>query len=114
MSRVSSIHIAFSNRHEPTLLENCTDDKAGWTQIVCHSWHTVALTKDGKVFKWYDTRQCVQHGHGNDEKRHIRTKVKSLDGLFIVKMTCDGWHTVAITDKGDIYTWYASQKDSLT
>ena len=99
------------DRHIPTLLDRCSDDKAEWTQIV-GGLHTAALTKDGKVFAWGNNRQG-DLGHGDRKKNsNIPTKVESLDGLFIVKIACGEYHTVAITDDGDIYTWYVSRTTS--
>ena len=100
------------DRHIPTLLERCSDDKAEWTQIVGSVLHTAALTKDGKLFTWgIDT--CGQLGHGDRKKNsNIPTKVESLDSLFIVKIVCGAWHTVVITDKGEVYTWYVNQTTS--
>ena len=89
---MKSIHITFSDHHIPTFIDTCIDDKAEWTQIVGGRWHTVALTKDGKVFTWGDN------------------KVESLDGQFIVTIACGNYHTAAITDKGDTYTWYVSRR----
>ena len=85
------------------MLNTCKE----WTQIVGAVEHTVALTNEGKVFTWGDNDYGAL-GHGDNEERHIPTKVKSLDGLFIVKIACGAWHTVALTDKGDTYTWYVS------
>ena len=84
-----------------------------WTQIHGGGFHTVALTKGGKVFTWGGNRSG-QLGH--DDKEYdiycIPMKVESLDGLFIVKIACGEYHTVAITDDGDIYTWYVSRTTS--
>ena len=93
----------FSNHHVPTLLNTFKE----WTQIVAGYYHTAALTKEGKVFTW-GYNYFGQLGHGDNEERHIPTKVKSLDGLFIVKIACGPWHIVVLTDKGDTYTWYVS------
>ena len=87
------------------MLKTCRE----WSQIVGGGWHTAALTNEGKVFTWGDN-DFGQLGHGEYEHRHIPTKVESLDGVSIVKIACGEWHTVAITDKGDTYTWYVSQR----
>ena len=92
-----------------------------WTQIVGGEGYTTALTKqNGNVFKWganshrdnVNVTQIYhggQLGHGDDKSyRQIPTKVESLDGLVIVKIACGQYHTIAITDDGDAYTWYVS------
>ena len=85
------------------MLNTCTE----WTQIVGGGWHTAALTKEGKVFTW-GYNYNGQLGHGDRQDKHIPTKVEILDGLFIVKIACGHYHTIAITDDGDAYTWYVS------
>ena len=94
----------FRNRYVPTLLNTCKE----WTQTVGGGWHTVALTKGGKVFTWGDNGWGQLGRQGDYEHRHIPTKVESLDGLVIVKIACGQYHTIAITDDGDVYTWYVS------
>ena len=85
------------------MLNTCNE----WTQIVGGGYHTVALTKEGKVFTW-GYNYNGQLGHGDRQERHIPTKVESLDGLVIVKIACGVYHTIAIADDGDAYTWYVS------
>ena len=90
---------------EPTLLNTITDDKLEWIQIVCGGRHTAALTKKGEVFTWGDN-DYGQLGHGDNDERAVPTKVASLDGLFIIQISCGYIHTAALTDKGEIFTWY--------
>jgi alpha-tubulin suppressor-like RCC1 family protein len=101
-----------SSRLEPTLLDKITDDKLEWIQIDCGGFHTVGLTKKAEVFTWGEN--CYgQLGHGDGDwddrsrnERTIPTKVASLDGLFIIQVSCGFRHTAALTDKGEILTWY--------
>jgi alpha-tubulin suppressor-like RCC1 family protein len=68
--------------------------------------HTVGLTKKGEVFTW-GNNDSGQLGHGDYyESMTIPTKVPSLDGLFIIQISCGDKHTAALTDKGEILTWY--------
>ena len=76
------------NCYEPTLLNTITDDKLEWIQIDCGVWHTAGLTKKGEVFTW-GYNGWGQLGHGDKDERTIPTKVASLDGLFIIKISCD-------------------------
>jgi alpha-tubulin suppressor-like RCC1 family protein len=94
------------NRRGPALVNTNTDDKLEWTQIACGGMHTTGLTKKGEVFTWGNN--CFgQLGHGNKEDREIPTKIASLDGIVIIKISCGADHTAALTDKGEIFTWYA-------
>ena len=81
-------------------------DKIEWIQIECGQYHTVGFTKDGKVFTWgYNSNDVLGHGDDTEARRAVPTKVESLDGLVITKVSCGEWHTAALTDKGEILTW---------
>jgi alpha-tubulin suppressor-like RCC1 family protein len=74
-------------------------------------YHTVALTKEGKVYTWGDNSNG-QLGHGVCDSMYISTskdmptQVLSLDGLIVIKIACGTDHTVVVTDKGEVFTWY--------
>jgi alpha-tubulin suppressor-like RCC1 family protein len=87
------------------LLDTNTGDKIEWVQVDSGVYHTVGLTKSGEVFSW-GSNSCGQLGHGDEKNRTVPTKVESLDGLLITKISCGEWHTAALTDKGEILTWY--------
>ena len=74
-------------------------------QIVCEFWHTVELTKNGEVFTW-GSNSWGELGHGDKKDRRVPTKVESLDGLVITKISCGPQHTAVLTDNGEILTWY--------
>ena len=93
------------NRLEPTLLTANTDRKLEWIQMECGGDYTVGLTKNGDVYAW-GSNGSGQLGHGDNEPRTIPTKVESLDGRVITKISCGETHTAALTDKGEILTWY--------
>ena len=94
------------DRHEPTLLlDPKTDDKVEFIHIECGAYHTVGLTKNGEVFSWGDNFRG-QLGHGDEKARNVPTKVEALDGRVIIKMSCGGYHTAVLTDKGELLTWY--------
>ena len=67
--------------------------------------YTVGLTKKGEVFTWGDN-DSGQLGHGDTEDKIVPTKVAGLDGLVITKISCGRYHTAALTDKGELFTWY--------
>ena len=80
-------------------------DKLEWIQIECGLFHIAGLTKKGEVFTW-GMNYHGQLGHGDSEGRTVPTKVESLDGLVITKISCGSDHTAALTDNGEILTWY--------
>ena len=88
------------------MLDTTSNDKLEeWIQIVCEQWHTVGLTKNGEVFTWGINGSGVL-GHGDKKSRSVPTKVESLDGSVITKISCSEFHTAALTDKGELLTWY--------
>ena len=93
------IHSTSRNCYEPTLLiDKITGDKIELIQIECGEQHTVGLTKNGQVVSWGEDNGSGQLGRGD--------KVEGLDGLVITKVSC-GISTAAITDKGELLTWYS-------
>jgi alpha-tubulin suppressor-like RCC1 family protein len=93
-------------RYAPTLLTDTnTGDKIELIHIECGGNHTVGLTKNGQVVSW-GCNDYGQLGHGDEKERRVPTKVKALDGRVIIKVSCGAFHTVAITDKGELLTWY--------
>ena len=104
--------------------------------VALGEYHTAALTSDGEVytwgyggkatlFNWMITQEVGGLGHG-DKKHHFYPKrVDYFDqhGIKISKIVAGLYHTIAISDKGDLYTWgrglfgvlgNASNKYSLT
>ena len=88
------------------MLDTITDEKIEWIQIECRDDYTIGLTKDGDVFSW-GLNNYGQLGHGDADRRSaLPEKVASLDGLAIISISCGCYHTAAITDRGEILTWY--------
>jgi alpha-tubulin suppressor-like RCC1 family protein len=87
------------------LLDKDTGEKLEWIHMACGGWHTVGLTKKGQVFSWGYNAEG-QLGHGDKEARRLPTKVESLDRFVITTISCGKYHTVVLTDKGEILTWY--------
>ena len=108
--KVYHFEYTWSNRDhlEPTtlLFDTDTDDMMEWIQIECGVYHTVGLTKNGQVFTWGKNDRGDQLGHGDYEDRSVPTKIESLDGTVITKISCCAYHTAVLTDKGEILTWY--------
>ena len=94
------------SRIEPTPLDTDPFGDLDWTQISCGRYHTAALTKKGEVFTW-GLNSYGQLGYGDmTTLRKIPMKVKSLNGLIIIQISCGAWHTAALTNKGEMFTWY--------
>ena len=67
---------------------------------------TVGLTKNGQIVSW-GANGYGQLGYCDWEERNVPTKVApALDGIVFIKSSCGNTHAAALTDKGELYTWY--------
>jgi E3 ubiquitin-protein ligase HERC4 len=87
------------------LTDTNTGDKIKLIHIECGVGHTVGLTKNGQVVSW-GNNICGELGHGDKKKRSVPTKIAGLDGIVFIKASCGEWHTAALTNKGELLTWY--------
>ena len=94
------------DRYVPTLLTDPnTGDKIELIHIECGGNQTVGITENGQVVSWGDN-YYGQLGHGDREHGRVPIKVAGLDGIVIIKVSCGMTHTAAITDNGELLTWY--------
>ncbi|GBG28712.1 F-box/SPRY domain-containing protein 1 [Hondaea fermentalgiana] len=82
--------------------------------------HTLALTRDGRLFSfgsgYKDSRRTGLPpvlGHGGTERELRPRQIMALQSETIKYCTC-GWdHSMAITDRGHVYTWGAGTNGKL-
>lgn len=72
-------------------------------QVSCGVVHTAYTTYGGKVYAM-GGNALGQLGTGNKVSARFPTKVRSLEGVFVEKVTC-GSHTAALSSKGELYIW---------
>lgn len=73
-------------------------------QVSCGKHHTLILTGIGVIFSFGVGNQG-QLGIGSIESREQPTILEALEGLFMLQVSAGGWHSLALTDGGDIYAW---------
>jgi len=78
----------------------------------CGSGHTILATKDGKIFSW-GAGIMGQLGHGRWNNRFTPSRVKFLEGIAIKQIACGSWHSAAISDIGELYTWGCGEAGQL-
>lgn len=83
------------------------------TQVACGNEHCLLLTETGQVFSW-GIGSRGQLGHGDlENEQEIARQVDSLAGLRVMLVAAGGWHSSAITECGDLYTWGWNQSGQL-
>ncbi|XP_077116828.1 RCC1 domain-containing protein 1 isoform X1 [Ranitomeya variabilis] len=74
--------------------------------------HVVLLTSDGKVLTWGAGRHG-QLGHGDVEDVSAPRLVEALHGVTMSEVAAGGWHTVAVSESGDLYCWGWNESGQL-
>ena len=73
-------------------------------QISCGSGHTVVLDQKGQVFTW-GRGDDGRLGHGDNGWKYVPRAVEALAGKRITQVTCGSYHTAAVSDSGELFTW---------
>mmetsp|Transcript_3240 Transcript_3240/g.6107 ORF Transcript_3240/g.6107 Transcript_3240/m.6107 type:complete len:1040 (-) Transcript_3240:449-3568(-) len=74
-------------------------------QIECGGLHTAAVTEAGDVYTWGDDSKG-QLGHTADPSlERVPRYVGGLEAYFIVQVACGGNHTLALDDRGNVFSW---------
>jgi alpha-tubulin suppressor-like RCC1 family protein len=94
------------NRNTPTQLISF-----GFVTVVsCGQYHSIALTSLGQIFTWGSN----QHGQlGLDStdtlptgnRRVWQPREVKLDGVFFADVSAGGYHTLALTNTGQLYVF---------
>jgi alpha-tubulin suppressor-like RCC1 family protein len=74
--------------------------------VACGQNHTMVLLADGTVWT-FGLGSEGQLGHANDENVHMprRIKADSFNYKKIVMVAAGGYHSMALSSTGDIFTW---------
>jgi alpha-tubulin suppressor-like RCC1 family protein len=79
-------------------------------QIACGALHSAALTDDGNVYTWGDARS-LQLGYTPKctTNQQVPALVEALKGTLVVRIALGQGHTLALTDKGRLFSWGSSK-----
>eukprot|EP00850_Spirogloea_muscicola_P021030 SM000234S07890 [mRNA] locus=s234:44549:48375:- [translate_table: standard] len=107
--------------NHPRLLVNAFHPDAVVIQVACGASHAAAVTGDGLLQTWgYNEVGQLGRGFSCDgrQKPGVVTKFqKSLDespiAVVVKQVACGEYHTAAIADSGDLYTWGAGGQGQL-
>ncbi|KAG7401616.1 hypothetical protein PHYBOEH_000148 [Phytophthora boehmeriae] len=114
--------------HEPLKIDFFEKNGLTVDYISCGGCHSAAVTKDGSLYMWgethwgqlglpkesLDSADVLQSDEGNDGhdklKAHVLLPIKCPileegSGEIILKVSCGGTHTAALTNLGRVYVW---------
>ncbi|KMZ73994.1 Regulator of chromosome condensation (RCC1) family protein [Zostera marina] len=72
--------------------------------ISAGAFHNLALEESGLLWAW-GNNEYGQLGTGDTQPRSQPILVQGLSGLTLVDIAAGGWHSNALTDKGEVYAW---------
>lgn len=81
--------------------------------------HFVALSDTGALWNWGNAGRSEVAGDANEVRAmavcDTPQRVEFFDDLpcIILKVVCGGWHTLALTSDGDIYSWGWNESGQL-
>ncbi|XP_004432021.1 PREDICTED: RCC1 domain-containing protein 1 [Ceratotherium simum simum] len=74
--------------------------------------HALLLDATGQVFSWGGGRHG-QLGHGTLEAELEPRLLEALQGLAMAEVAAGGWHSVCVSETGDIYIWGWNESGQL-
>lgn len=91
-----------TNVETPTLIEELNGKKI--TSISTGHDHTLAISQTGDVYSWgYGGNGRL--GHGSEEDVKKPKIIEALKGKGVVEVSGGGYHSAAVTSKGELFTW---------
>jgi RCC1 and BTB domain-containing protein len=81
-------------------------------QISACGFHTAALSEFGEVYTFGEGK-FGRLGHGSERNQAVARRVEALAGTRVKQVACGGFHTAAVTDTGEVYTWGGGEHGQL-
>ena len=96
--------------------------------VSCGRSHSACLTEDGRIYTWGGDYYGLENGFpclglasetdwAQKKKSvtvaHLPQLVKSMSDHFVMSIACGGFHTVAITDLGETFSWGTGDRGQL-
>lgn len=72
--------------------------------ISCGGFFTMALTSEGKLWNW-GANSNFELGRANTISDWRPQPIPSLEDVRIVQIASGGYHSLALTDKGELFSW---------
>lgn len=80
--------------------------------VSCGKHHILLLSVIGVIFSFGNGSQG-QLGHGTITSEVEPRTLEALEGVTIIQVAAGGWHSMALSDIGDIYIWGWNEKGQL-
>ncbi|KPM08167.1 Regulator of chromosome condensation (RCC1) repeat protein [Sarcoptes scabiei] len=82
-------------------------------QVSAGQEHLLLLTENGEVLS-YGTGSRGQLGHGNiDDCLEKANVIEALNGVKCKAIAAGGWHSIALSEIGDVYVWGWNESGQL-
>jgi RCC1 and BTB domain-containing protein len=72
----------------------------------------LSLAATGEVYTWGEGK-FGRLGHGDESNRALPSRVAALRGVKIVLVSCGGFHTAAVADAGEAFSWGGGEHGQL-
>lgn len=92
-----------------------TGATAGFVQLSAGYYHAAAVSNGGVLYTW-GMGKNGQLGNGDTGNKAVPTVVDTtgvLQGVAIKKVAVGRYHTVALSEDGDVYTWGSNDQGQL-
>lgn len=85
------------------------------TQIACGLQHSVAVSEFGSIYVWGSNNffQCGIDNEADCDYFCSPKLVKTLATAHVVQVACGQFHTLALTNSGDLFSWGANSYGQL-
>jgi len=90
------------NKFVPTLIEGLAEYNI--THVAAGGFHSAAISDSGLLFTW-GGGEHGQLGIGDKTNRHVPSLVESLKNEILLQAALGWSHSVALSDKGVVYSW---------
>ncbi|CAA6669861.1 unnamed protein product [Spirodela intermedia] len=72
--------------------------------VSCGGFFTMALSSEGKLWSW-GANSNYELGRGNNVSDWRPKQISSLQDVNIIQVACGGYHSLALTDRGEVLSW---------
>jgi RCC1 and BTB domain-containing protein len=79
----------------------------------CGPFHSLALTKNGEVYAWVSNRLGLIGIRSKKDHQLLPIKVNGLHNEKVIQISCGFWHSMALTESGNVFSWGDNQFGQL-